>query len=877
MSLYLRQIHIENFRRFRQPVRLDNLGDGLNVLIAPNEAGKSTLLEAVRAAFFVRTKGQSKQLKSYVPYGDKVGPSVAVDFALHGEQWRVEKRFVQSAKTTLNGPKGRSEGEDAEHLLREQLGAAVHGSGKKVEPEGALGLLWVRQAEALELTAPDELVRDRLRMTLEQEVGSILGGGAFNRVKERVEQLSARYGTARSRTQGLLPEVQARNDLAKAHYAQTKELYDALENHFSRLEQVRTRLKHVERDLRDEEDQQQRADLQNALKLAEGAAHRLQMRRVECDSARRVVLRLEALQKRADDLAQEKKSDQAALAILEKERCGAEEQVAEIHGKITTLGQDLHTQQEALHQQRESVRMAEQCHADYARAEALDAARGRYAQLISCEAALMEAERLSRAVISDELMAKLDSAEREVVEKRALMGMDGARVTLSGDLASVLVNGVEAEAGTLTIDQPMSVTIGETTLTLEPSLGTQRARHNLEAAQTRLAHVLKEVGVEDIETARQRNEQARHSAGRIQDLRERIISLCPADMVLGLSAGQDALKVLMASEGVDQRSVKDVKTLPDIQEMRMKLEGYEDNLLKMRTMFDVLNKQLKEMESYSQPLLLKSAQLTAALERNARDLERLAQDEDWADISVKIVQAKAHLSSVVLEVQDAESLVSVSNPDVIRRKIERLDQDREAAERTRAQLREDQSRLEATISADGGRGLAERLIAAEDEREAAEEAHLRIKDEVDTLQILRDVMDEARSEMGERFVRPVASRAKAYVEKILPGSDPGFDETLKLSRLMRGQHEEESEDLSKGTQEQLALMVRLAFADILQQQGQPVSLILDDPLVYADDARLDLMLDMLEQASKRLQIVILTCRERAFRSVSGQRLSLPCA
>nr|WP_294915648.1 AAA family ATPase [uncultured Neokomagataea sp.] len=877
MSLYLRQIHIENFRRFREPVRLDNLGEGLNVLIAPNEAGKSTLLEAVRAAFFVRTKGQSKQLKSYVPYGCKVGPSVTVDFALHGEQWRVEKRFVQSAKTTLSGPKGRFEGEDAEHLLREQLGASVGGGGKKAEPEGALGLLWVRQAEALELMAPDELVRDRLRMTLEQEVGAILGGGAFNRVKERVEQLSARYGTARSRTQGLLPEVQARNDLAKTNYVQTKELYDALEKHFSQLEQVRTRLKHVERDLRDEEDQLQRADLQNALKLAEGAAHRLQMRRVECDSARRAVLRLEALQQRADDLAQEKKSDQEALIGLEQERRVSEEQVLGVREKIAALGRDIETQQEALHRQREAVRVAEQSHAHYARTEALDAARGRYAQLVSCEKALVEAEHLSRAVISDELMAKLDSAEREVVEKRALMGMDGARVTLSGDLESVLVNGVQVEPGTLTIDQPMSVQIGRTILHLEPSLGTQRARYNLEAAQSALAHVLREVGVKDLETARQRNEQARHSAVRIQDLRERIASLCPADTVLGLNAGQDALKVLMASEGADQRSVVDVKTLPDLQGMRKNVEQCENNLLKMRTMLGALNEQLKEMESCSQPLLLKSAQLTAALERNARDLERLAQDEDWTDISVKIVQARAHLSSVVLEAQDAERLVSVSNPDVIRRKIERLDQDREAAERTRAQLREDQSRLEATISADGGRGLAERLTAAEEERTAAEEEHLRIKDEVDTLQVLRDVMDEARSEMGERFVRPVASRAKSYVEKILPGSEPGFDETLKLSRLLRGQHEEESEDLSKGTQEQLALMVRLAFADILQQQGQPVSLILDDPLVYADDARLDLMLDMLEQASKRLQIVILTCRERAFRSVSGQRLSLSCA
>jgi hypothetical protein len=31
---------------------------------------------------------------------------------------------------------------------------------------------------------------------------------------------------------------------------------------------------------------------------------------------------------------------------------------------------------------------------------------------------------------------------------------------------------------------------------------------------------------------------------------------------------------------------------------------------------------------------------------------------------------------------------------------------------------------------------------------------------------------------------------------------------------------------------------------MLLEQGRPVSLILDDPLVYADDARLDLMIEI---------------------------------
>ncbi len=66
---------------------------------------------------------------------------------------------------------------------------------------------------------------------------------------------------------------------------------------------------------------------------------------------------------------------------------------------------------------------------------------------------------------------------------------------------------------------------------------------------------------------------------------------------------------------------------------------------------------------------------------------------------------------------------------------------------------------------------------------------------------------------------------------------------------------------------------RLAFADMLLEQGVPVSLILDDPLVYSDDARLDLMTEILTDAATRMQVILLTCRDRAFRHL-GNRITL---
>ena len=48
MSLRIRRVALTNFRKFRDPFVIDGLTDGFNVIIEPNETGKSTLLEADR-------------------------------------------------------------------------------------------------------------------------------------------------------------------------------------------------------------------------------------------------------------------------------------------------------------------------------------------------------------------------------------------------------------------------------------------------------------------------------------------------------------------------------------------------------------------------------------------------------------------------------------------------------------------------------------------------------------------------------------------------------------------------------------------------------------------------------------------------------------
>jgi uncharacterized protein YhaN len=142
------------------------------------------------------------------------------------------------------------------------------------------------------------------------------------------------------------------------------------------------------------------------------------------------------------------------------------------------------------------------------------------------------------------------------------------------------------------------------------------------------------------------------------------------------------------------------------------------------------------------------------------------------------------------------------------------------------------------------------------------------------LELLRRALSEAADEASRTFLAPVTKRAARYVQQLLPGCDLSFDEELGLAGVTRLGIDEPCSGLSRGTQEQLAILTRLAFADLLLEDGAPISLILDDPLVYSDDGRLETMTDILQDASNRMQVILLTCRSKAFRHVDATRIML---
>ncbi|MBU4604586.1 MAG: hypothetical protein KKH66_06760, partial [Proteobacteria bacterium] len=88
---------------------------------------------------------------------------------------------------------------------------------------------------------------------------------------------------------------------------------------------------------------------------------------------------------------------------------------------------------------------------------------------------------------------------------------------------------------------------------------------------------------------------------------------------------------------------------------------------------------------------------------------------------------------------------------------------------------------------------------------------------------------------------------------------PAKGEPEIKARSGPGAPEREIAALSRGTRDQLYLCLRLALAQEITAQGEPLPLILDDPLVNFDAQRLAATLAMLCRVAQERQVILLTC------------------
>ncbi|PRX30753.1 DNA repair exonuclease SbcCD ATPase subunit [Paraburkholderia sp. BL18I3N2] len=850
----LQSIAIQEFKQFTGKLVIDDLQPGLNLFVGPNEAGKSTIAEAVRAVFLERYK--ASHLKDLLPWGKASGqPSVEVSFELDGMACRLSKQFVTRQRCELRIGQSAFGEDEAEDKLAALLGFSRPARGPlKAENAGVPGLLWVQQGGTQEM-------RDST-------------GHAAQYLRDALSQLSG--GRESAGEDALIAAVQ--RELRQLLTARTQKSTGPL----AEAEQTLARLIEERADL-EQQRQQFEANIASLATLQQTFDDTQRKRPWEIHEQKAVQAQLRAdavvqLEGSLKGLEQSLKASEAELALplqQEQNALDLEAAVARERQQLDALRASVAAVQAEHADAAASVTQFEQAFADANRALELANAAVTAADLRSQIGLFRaESERLEASIAA---ASKANDAVLEAAREAATLEIDEAklkRLAALGSELSVLRARTEAAMtrieyrlnGAITVDEkPVS---GEGVLRVDeekriglgalgelrviPGVSDLPARlSELASLEAQHAQLLQALGVASLGEGEARHERWKAALAQ-QKSQAKILDVHAPQGIEALRAASATAAARMHAANERLAGLPDVSAAPPLDEARRNAEIARDAL-------EAARKVLTQAADKKSAGMANAESLADQLQRKQAQLDDEAFRRKRAQWQAKIVEQRVQVEALRKQREGRERELEAARLDDPAAEAKRY---RASAELARGEQNERQVKIAALrgqLETAGASGLGERLAAVQAKVEQA----TRRKDELglraSALSLLDEVLVDERDAAVAQLRAPLTERLGHYLKRIFPQSTIALGDDLSPATLDRFGRADTLEALSFGTREQLGILTRLAYADLLKASGRPTLLMLDDAAVHTDAARRDAIKRALIDAATRHQILVFTC------------------
>jgi DNA repair exonuclease SbcCD ATPase subunit len=890
----IRSICVEGWRCFANAIEAGPFSAGLNVLYAPNGSGKSTLFEALIRALLDGHRVSGREAEAMRPWGRALAPTVTVEFAHGGVDYRLRKRFLDHPSAELERQEGGqfvrlAQGDPADEKVRQILSRNPPGRGlARPENWGLAQVLWAPQGELAPARLSGELVLD-IRACL----GAQISGAAANQLEKRVEEIYGQFFTPGGKLKSgreapALASLREKLDAAreKAHSALTQ--FQAFEDSARRVDDFRSQRAQARRDAeaisRALADARRRADSYR-MHLYQQAEQNERVKSAEAQHGE--------LTQRIDGIKTCTKELQEARNTLDNLRIEVSywaQQVEEREREAATAKRVL----EDVRKDREKVddarRQAEFAQRYTDSRKAIDELDVRLARITEVRMTLSQRQKERTDVVAPD--AKALRAIRKAVKDRdeAQVRIEAALITLEivpeQDAPLVILSGEDVGERMLHAGIPARIK-GSPEVVVDlagtarirasgPPGSIQECRDQRNAAIRRLGGLTEGFGTADLEDLESLSERARELDKQVAEAETQFQTLLSGESTdsleqerAGLAAGlaqfvdrypawtespPDVQAVAETAEAARRRFVEAVE---NAEAERDKAQSTLTSAAQQKTGVTV---RLQETEKQARSLDLRLADLTSdgrgEQEREA-DLKRAALSWDAA-------------KGILEEIEKKLSAVDGDPEDTVTRLERQLVAADEMATRALEREKAEEGRLE-HLSVQGPYSA---LALAQEEVTSMEQGVAREECRVAAISLLHATVAQCRAEAVAAVSGPVEAAATRTLQRIA-GRRLG---RVQLSEQFEPMHVVPElagssvplENASGGEREQIYLATRLALAEVLAKEERHL-VVLDDVLLATDAGRLARVMSVLEEAAQRLQVLILTCHPERYRALNEAR------
>ncbi|MEE3848730.1 AAA family ATPase [Gordonia sp. LSe1-13] len=839
---------------------------GVTVVEGANEAGKSSMIEALALLLDTRAESKSAKVRSIMPAGREVGTEVEVEMSCGPWHFTYGKRFNKQPSTTLTVHRPRPEhltGRDA----HERVGEIV-GEHADLTLFRALRMLQSGEPSAVAVGDSSALARALDRASEATDGAADRGDGGDVEDQTLIDAAAAecrRYRTLGQRrpTGELADAIRAADQAAdrvtvltrarEAVDADARRLDEILER---RAELARTReLREVERD---------------ELAVSWAEIERLQTELASASAEVRHLLTVSQLAQR-DVAERERVATQIDTTTRESEELAAG---IRAHGaRAERAAADVHALQDELRAVRERWEMVRSA---LSAAQATQRSREHRRALRELDERLTEIDRittqsarLDEALKTNGMDAAAVRTAVELARRRAVaqarLEATAARFTVerTGSVP-VTVNGepIDTVADRVAVDDALIEVDGIIRVAVRPGADTAGPAEDLSTTDREIEGFCAHHGLEILDDHAERARERADLDERWSVSRRRAEDLLAGSTRDALGARRDELAALVdADPSSGDVDPDDIASLADTER--------ELSELVMSAERAVTQRQSAERDARTQVRMAgeerdRLAERVAELhERRAALLAELGDDDARRTVELaarRLTEARDRVAHLERELSRLDATEIGLRRERVGGRLAAIDREHAALERqatelrTRIELYRDESRFDD-------------LQEAAAEHDAARATLARVTRRADAAELLFQTLTDKRQQARTRYADPFARRLEelgAYVfgEGVRFDVDDNLDVVSRTVDGVTIRHD----SLSGGAREQLALLTRLACATLVDEDdGVPV--LVDDALGYSDPQRLAAMAGVLGAAGRDAQVIVLTCSPDRYRDV----------